>query len=115
MFIVQVMPPPGPMPPAPKVLRLGSPTQGFDVGRAAKFAAREMGATVVVEDFLFAFPPLPPSLRLGLFRWRNGDSDPVPSALAPPAQTFPAWMNPSVVRAGGNVVGQVYGFGGAAF
>jgi hypothetical protein len=82
---------------------------GFSAERAARRAARELGgAVVVVEDDLLPLPPSAPPLRLGWFRFSDGALPPGPSAL-------PAWMDPGVVRAGGNVVHRTYTFGGTNF
>lgn len=103
------------LPPTPPALlqkspRLPAAPAGFDVGRAARLAARELGATVVVEDELPRLPPPPPSFRLGWARfWLGGHP------LPPNPGALPDWMNPAVTRAGGNVVGRSYTFGGVGF
>lgn len=100
------------MPPAPKVLRVGHAGPGFDRTLAAQRTAQELGAMVVVEDTFLALPTLPASAHWWFLQWRNGDGT-LPLAFGP--QAGPMWMNPSVVRAGGNVVNQVFGFGGVGF
>lgn len=103
-------PPPAQVVPAPKGVRLGYLGVGFDATLAAKRAAREMGATVVVEDEFLALPILPAGRHWGVFRWRSSEN---PLALG--ALPTPVWMDPSVTRSGGNVVNRVYGFGGVGF
>lgn len=95
-------------PPVPQAIRIATPSSGFDVARAAKRAAKEMGAVVVVEDELPAFPLIAPSLALGRFRFHD-------RALPPNPMATPTWMDPSVTRSGGNVVHRVFSIGGVGF
>ena len=96
------------LPPSPPAIRLVAPPLGFDSTRAAKRAAKEMGAVVVVEDELPAFPLIAPSLALGRFRFHD-------LALPPNPMAMPTWMDPSVTRSGGNVVHRVFSIGGVGF
>lgn len=96
------------LPPTPPAIRLVAPSLSFDVARAAKRAAKEMGAVVVVEDELPAFPLVSPNLSLGRFRFHD-------VALPPNPMAMPVWMDPSVTRSGGNVVHRVFSIGGVGF
>ena len=104
------LPPQVPPPALRQAPRIPALPPGFDLRRVARLAARELGATVVVEDELPALPPPPPTFRLGWARfWLGGQ------AMPPNPAALPDWMNPGVTRAGGNVVARTYTFGGAQF
>lgn len=105
-------PPPAPPPPAPRLVHLPA---GFHAAAAARRAAQELGALVIVEDELPTLPtPAEPISFKGL-RLRAGHLLLPPGVWAPGALPVPVWMDPSVVRSGGNVVNRVYTFGGAGF
>lgn len=106
MLLCPALPPQAHPAPSPQTLRVGSVKAGFDIALASRRAAREMGATVVVEDDLLALPALPAGPRWGAFQWRYAELAPIP---------MPVWMDPSVTRAGGNVASRVYTFGGVGF
>lgn len=113
MILVFPPPPhPGPMIPLVKALPRASALPPWVTGVRA--ILHELpGAVVVVEDEALHLIPLQPQRKILGGRLRFSASGlPSPLALSPP---IPEWMDPSVIRSGGNVVHRNYSFGGGAF
>ncbi len=117
MFISLPTPPPAQGPPCPLVLpKAGAvPSSGFDPNLALRRMMVELGATVVVEGEFLDLPTLPSAPRVGPLRLRLGQDLLAPGQLAPGALPVPVWMDPSVTRAGGTIVGRSFAFGGAGW
>ncbi len=114
MILVSLPPPdPGPMVPMVRPLPKASAVAAWGPGGLLDLLAELPGAVVVVEDEAQRLNTLP-SLRSMLQNRVKlmAAGLPAPFSLSP---GMPVWMDPNLVRSGGNVVHKVYGFGGASF
>lgn len=112
------LPPPPPAPPGPVVPLVRSLPRASAVGSWSPcgieaFTGDLASAVVVVEDEALTIQALP-SLRAFLeVRMRLMAAGlPFPQVLGGP---LPEWTDPTVIRAGGNVVHKVYGLGALRF
>lgn len=114
MILVSLPPPdPGPMIPMVRPLPRASAVADWGPGGLRDALAGMPGAVVVVEDEAQRLNTLP-SLRSMLQNRVKlmATGLPAPFSLSP---GLPVWMDPNVVRSGGNAVHKVYSFGGAGF
>jgi hypothetical protein len=101
---------PGPGIQLVKALPRASPLPPWVSGGVRAILRELPGAVVVVEDTAPTLPALPAQRKILGGRWKYFTPGlPSPLAMATPV---PAWMDPSVIRSGGNVVHKIYSFGG---
>lgn len=106
-------PPPGPDIPLVRPLPRASAVGAWTPCGIEPFARELPGALVVVEDEVIRINTLP-SLRTLLKLRMNlmAAGLPFPPLFAGP---MPEWVDPTVIRSGGNVVHRIYSLGGARF
>lgn len=114
MILVSMPPqPPGPEIRLVKALPRASQLPPWVIGGVKAILRDLPGAVVVIEDEAPRLPALPAQKTFLGGRLKYAAAGlPSPHALTPPV---PPWMDPTVIRSGGNVVHKIYTFGGVSY
>lgn len=114
-MILVSLPPldPGPVVPMVRPLPRARPVADWGPGNLRDLLGDLPGAVVVVEDEAQNLN-VAPSLRTLLLRRVKLMASGLPPSF-PLSPGAPAWMDPNVVRSGGNVVHRIYAFGAATY